>query len=179
MTSSGSGPRSRIVGLEYIPVKDLQVNAKNWRKHPSGQFTAMRAMFEQVGVVAPVIVRKVGNTYELLDGHLRAEVAKEGKLPAVVVDVSDEEADVILATYDPLSALAEMDGEKLNALMQGLGKDYADLANLVFSPSDLFVEPIELPVMPETPLAVIDSRAARPKKITCPHCGHKFIPDSD
>ncbi len=45
----------------------------------------------------------------LIDGHLRAEIADDQELPVLVLDVSAEEADKILATFDPLTGMAEED----------------------------------------------------------------------
>ena len=54
---------------------------------------------------------------ELLDGHLRADVAGDELVPVVVLDLNDEEAGKFLATFDPLAMMALTDGAKLGALL--------------------------------------------------------------
>ena len=44
-------------------------------------------------------------------------------MPVLVLDVSEEEADKILMTLDPLAALAEPDTERIKALLQTVRTD--------------------------------------------------------
>ena len=39
----------------------------------------------------------------LIDGHLRAETAPDMMVPVLVLDVTEEEADKLLLTLDPLA----------------------------------------------------------------------------
>jgi hypothetical protein len=60
-------------------------------------------------------------TGRLIDGHARRKVALEKAIPLVPVlvgDWSEEQEKTILATLDPLSALAEADAAKLDALLR-------------------------------------------------------------
>ena len=59
----------------------------------------------------------------LIDGHLRAETTPDAVVPVLVLDVSEEEADKILLTLDPLAALAESDAERIKALLQTVQTD--------------------------------------------------------
>jgi len=59
----------------------------------------------------------------LVDGHLRVELAAshgETSVPAVWVDLSDDEERLILATLDPIGALAETNRDALGALLGDL-----------------------------------------------------------
>jgi Asp-tRNA(Asn)/Glu-tRNA(Gln) amidotransferase A subunit family amidase len=78
-----------------------------------------------------VVVRPKGDGFELLDGHLRAGMDPEAELPAVIVDLDDDESAKLLATFDPLGDLARPDPEALGKLIQGLQlSDFADLRKL-------------------------------------------------
>ena len=55
---------------------------------------------------------------KLIDGHLRAETLGNADVPVLVLDVNEEEAAVLLATIDPLAAMAEADAGKLDVLLQ-------------------------------------------------------------
>jgi DNA modification methylase len=57
---------------------------------------------------------------QLIDGHLRVETTPEMQVPVLVLDLSDEEADKLLLTLDPLAAMAESDSERIKALLQNV-----------------------------------------------------------
>jgi DNA modification methylase len=56
----------------------------------------------------------------LIDGHLRRDVAPATEWPVLILDVTDEEADLLLTTLDPITALAEKNAEQLNELISDL-----------------------------------------------------------
>ena len=45
----------------------------------------------------------------LIDGHLRAETTPDQLVPVLVLDVDENESNKLLATLDPLAAMAETD----------------------------------------------------------------------
>ncbi len=67
-----------------------------FRLYDGERFEDMTASIKTNGVLVPVIIRKVGETLEILAGHNRVEAAKAAGLaevPAVILeDVSDEDA---------------------------------------------------------------------------------------
>jgi len=69
----------------------------------------------------------------LIDGHLRAEVAPDASVPVLVLDVTQDEADKILATHDPLAAMATTDAGKLADLLQDMKFDSAATAAMTES----------------------------------------------
>lgn len=107
----------RIVGFQRIKAKDLRPNPHNWRKHPPEQADALRGLLAEVGYVGALMARRMPDgSLQLIDGHLRAETTPDTKVPVLIVDLTQEEADKVLATYDPLSAMAEGDLAKLDLL---------------------------------------------------------------
>lgn len=56
----------------------------------------------------------------LIDGHLRAETAADARVPVLVLDVTEDEADKLLATLDPLAAMADSDAVKLDELLRNV-----------------------------------------------------------
>jgi len=54
----------------------------------------------------------------LIDGHLRTDVMHDQEIPVLVLDVDEAEADKLLATIDPLAAMAEADAGKLDELLR-------------------------------------------------------------
>jgi DNA modification methylase len=101
--------------------KELKENPKNWRKHPSAQAAGLDGVLTEVGWITSVILNE--RTGHLVDGHLRVELALrngESSVPVVVVDLSQEEEDAILASFDPISAMAKTNHEALAALIAGI-----------------------------------------------------------
>ena len=85
-------------------------NPKNWRRHPKHQQDAMTNVFNDIGWIQDIIVNKT--TGNIIDGHMRAELAvknKEKLVPVKYVDLTADEERQALITYDPLSALADFD----------------------------------------------------------------------
>lgn len=71
----------------------------------------------------------------LIDGHLRSDTAGDEEVPVVVVDVSEQEAEKLLLSLDPLSSLADSNARALDELLRdaqtgesSLAKVWEDLA---------------------------------------------------
>ena len=114
--------RDRIKELRRVKASELVADARNWRRHPRAQRSALQAMLERVGYVDAVIARDTPEGLVLVDGHLRADLAADSEIPVVVVDIDEQEAGEVLATLDPLAAMAEPDTDALDALVQGLAE---------------------------------------------------------
>jgi hypothetical protein len=64
--------------------KRLQLNPKNWRRHPDAQEVAMAGFLANVVWVGPAL--HSGRTKRLIDGRLRKELAKKlEKIPVLLV----------------------------------------------------------------------------------------------
>ena len=133
--STGSAWQNRIVGYGEEAVEAFLANEKNWRVHPKPQQDALLGSLSAVGIVANVLVNKRTsdqwpdgdrNVETLIDGHLRVTLAlREGHptLPVTYVDLTPEEEVLVLATLDPLSAMATADREKLDLLLHEVRTD--------------------------------------------------------
>jgi len=120
--------RNRITGEGVEAPENLLANPANWRTHPKGQKDALRGVLNEVGFVQRVIVNQ--RTGFVVDGHARIEVAlQEGQqeIPVLYVDLSVEEEALILATLDPLGALAGKDDNQLSALLDRVSADNGEL----------------------------------------------------
>lgn len=114
----GGAWRNRIVGHGEEPPDQLLANPGNWRVHPKPQQDALAGVLSEVGWVQDVIVNRV--TGHVVDGHLRVSLAisrGEPAVPVVYVELSPEEERLVLASLDPLAAMAVTDAEKLNELL--------------------------------------------------------------
>src|SRR5436305_6289579 len=112
--------RDRVREFGRVPARDLLDNDGNPRRHPQAQRDALRGVLEQVGVAAALVAyrsERNGGRLTLIDGHLRRQ-DYDLDWPTLILDVTDAEADLLLATHDPLAALAEYDRSRLEALVQ-------------------------------------------------------------
>jgi hypothetical protein len=113
--------RDRIKELRRVRAAELQPNPKNWRTHPRAQHDALKGILAEVGYADALLARETSDGgLMLIDGHLRAETTPETVVPVLVLDVDEAEADKLLATLDPLAALAAADAGKLGALVEGI-----------------------------------------------------------
>lgn len=113
--------RNRILSSENVSPKDVKKNVLNFRKHPKKQRDALAATLQRIGWIQDVIVNKRTNT--LIDGHLRLQIAidnKEETIPVKYVDLDESEEKLALATFDPISALAETEKQALDSLLREL-----------------------------------------------------------
>lgn len=117
--------RDRIVELRRVKASELTPNPKNWRTHPEPQRSALRAMIESIGYANALLARETKKGLVLIDGHLRAETTPDALVPVLVLDVTEAEADQLLATVDPLAAMAEADAERLAELIADVQSDVA------------------------------------------------------
>jgi len=123
--------RDRIKDLRRVKASDLTPNPRNWRKHPPAQQRAMAAALGEIGFADAVLAREVDGGLELIDGHLRTETVPDAELPVLVLDVTEAEADKLLATLDPLAAMATTDAAKLGDLISHLTVSSKDLQQVV------------------------------------------------
>ena len=100
--------KDRVKELRRVPASELRANPKNWRRHPPSQEAALRGVLEDIGFADAVIARETADGLELIDGHLRQEVMGDQSIPVLIVDVTEEEADKILLTHDPLATASSM-----------------------------------------------------------------------
>ena len=130
--------RDRIKELRRVKASELLPNPKNWRIHPVAQQEGLRTMLAKVGYADAVIVRDTGAGLMLVDGHMRAEISPDTEIPVLVTDLTETEADEVLATLDPLSQMATPDVDAWQALIEGLDKGNEQLNTLLEDISDTY-----------------------------------------
>jgi DNA modification methylase len=124
--------RNRIVGHADVAPAELVPNPRNWRSHPAEQQRALAGALGEIGWVAEVLVNRT--TGHVVDGHLRIELAlarHEPTVPVTYVELSEDEERLVLASLDPLAAMATAEQDALEALLAGLAPDDEALAALL------------------------------------------------
>jgi len=112
--------RDRIKELRKVRASELLPNPKNWRKHPDAQANALRGTLSEIGYADALVAYETPGGLMLIDGHLRAETTPDQEVPVLVTDLTEDEADTLLATLDPLSAMARTDQNSLLELVSSL-----------------------------------------------------------
>ena len=129
---AASSWRNRIVGEAEVSPSDLLANPLNYRVHPRNQVDALAGILGEVGWVQRVIVNR--ETGHIVDGHARVGLAisrKEPTVPVVYVDLTDAEEKLVLATLDPISAMATADKAILDQLLADVSTGDAALQELI------------------------------------------------
>src|SRR5262245_26607699 len=149
--------------LEWIDPAELDSHPANWRRHPPEQTTALADVICEVGWAGALLYNE--RTQRLIDGHARKELfAGKDKVPVLIGSWDEDQEKKILATLDPLSALAEADAETLTALLADIQTDSEALQVLLkslaegevfpFFESELepgLTDPDDIPEPPDTP----------------------------
>lgn len=124
--------RDRIKELRRVHARELLPNPKNWRRHPKAQADALRGLLSEIGYADALLARELPDgRLMLIDGHLRANTTPHSQVPVLVLDLSEEEADKILLTLDPLASMAEADAERISALLQTVKTDSSAVEELI------------------------------------------------
>src|SRR4051812_31847579 len=121
MATTG-GFRNRILGLEVVPATDIADHPKNWRLHPEKQRSALLAALDTIGIADAVLAyrsERADGALTLIDGHLRRGLLTD--VPVLVTDLTDDEADILLASHDVITTMAMRDEEMLTDLLEGIG----------------------------------------------------------
>jgi hypothetical protein len=124
--------KNRIVGHREADPRELKANPLNYRTHPLAQAEGLRAVLDEVGLVQGVIVNRT--TGRLIDGHLRVDAAignGETTIPVVEVELTEAEERLVLATFDPLGAMAGVDEELLGALLGEVATEDEAIAGIL------------------------------------------------
>jgi DNA modification methylase len=111
---------------EYRKVRacDLLPHPSNWRTHSDAQSGALRDLLKEIGFAGAVIARELNDgRLQIIDGHLRVETMGKREVGVLVTDLTAEEGEKLLLTYDPLGAMATADHDRLNALLASVRTD--------------------------------------------------------
>ncbi len=163
--------RNRIAGHGEESPEQLLANPRNFRIHPKGQQNALLGVLDEVGIVDEVIVNK--RTGFLVNGHLRVSLAmrtNQPSIPVKYVDLSEEEEALILATFDPISALAVVDAAVLDDLLRDVQTGNAAVQEMLAG----LAEGAGI-ISPDVNFREYDESIANEVKYhECPECGHKW-----
>lgn len=151
--------------IRDVPLKDLAALTGNPRR---GDVAAVSASIQANGIYQPIIVNAgthTGRPMEVIAGNHRAEAARAlglDTIPAVVLDVTEEQATRIALADNRTSDLADYDNDALVLMLQslddltGTGYDDIDLQDLLgefdTDTPDGLNDPDDVPATPTKPI---------------------------
>ena len=116
---------------------------------------ALAGVLDEVGYIATVLVNR--RTGRLVGGHLRVDLARvrgEATIPVTYVDLSEDEERLVLASLDPLAAMATTDEAKLREILADVSVDSEALAAMLAGlapaePREGLTDPDDVPEPPD------------------------------
>lgn len=164
--------QNRIVSYGTMSANQFLAHDLNARRHPGAQREALIGSLNALGWIAPVLVSQ--RSGKLLDGHARIEEAltqdENAEVPYALVDLSEDEERLALATFDPIGAMATYEREALDALLREVQTDEVGLQQML---SDL-AQSIGI-VPPDVQFREYDETIANEVQyVKCPNCQHEW-----
>jgi DNA modification methylase len=125
--------RDRIIDLRRLPASALQDHQHNWRVHPQAQREALQGVLHELGIASALLVYESPRQGGLcvIDGHLRKSLDPTQEWPCLMLDLDDDEASYLLATHDPLGAMAEASREALERVLHDVTSGQAAVQELL------------------------------------------------
>jgi hypothetical protein len=152
--------------LEWRSPAELAENPRNWRTHPVEQTAALAGVLAEVGWAGACLYNEA--TGRLIDGHARRKLALEQgceRVPVLVGSWTEEQERKILATLDPIGAMATADGDALVALLADVTTDSEAVRALL----DSLLPPV---VVPPAEFPSYDATISTEHQ--CPRCGYRW-----
>jgi ParB-like chromosome segregation protein Spo0J/DNA modification methylase len=132
MTAEPKPTRIRVKELKMVRADQLVPAPKNFRMHSQHQRRVFQGVLEEVGFAGAVVTRELDDgRFEIIDGHLRAEEGSNDPIPVLVTDLTEAEAAKVLATYDAIGGLADIDVDVLKDLATEIEFENVDLDQMV------------------------------------------------
>ncbi|HEY9703184.1 MAG TPA: ParB/RepB/Spo0J family partition protein [Allocoleopsis sp.] len=127
--------------MEYIPIKNIVPNTWNPNIMDSQTYNALRESFTEFGDIDPILVRDMGDKYQIIDGEHRYKIARElgiDKIQGIVIDASDTQAKRLTQIMNRTKG--KDDPEKLMNLLDSLLQEMSEdelVKGLPYTPDSL------------------------------------------
>ncbi len=127
----GHAPDGASLRLIWADPASLTENPAQWRIHLERQRAALEGVLAEVGWAGAALYNEA--TGHLVDGHLRRSlaVAAGDAIPVLVGRWTEEQERLLLATFDPIGAMAERDDGLLTDLLEQIRSADPDAGAIV------------------------------------------------
>lgn len=114
--------RERLIEIRQMKSGELRDNENNSKIHTDAQKEPLAGLLSEIGKVDILKAYHSERTgaLTLWDGHCRRELRPDEVWNVGIYDLTDAEADLLLATFDPIGWQAEQSRQKIEALMAGI-----------------------------------------------------------
>src|SRR5438132_10910454 len=120
--------KNRIKDHRRVRAGDLIPHELNFRTHPEHQKAALQALYAEVGFARSLLAYELPDgRLKLIDGHLRRDLDPDMEVDVEVLDVNDDEARALLLSIDPLAALAQVQEQIQQRLLEITPTDFEEL----------------------------------------------------
>jgi hypothetical protein len=131
MSTATNQIRNRIKSHRRVRAGDLIPHELNYRLHPERQRAVLDALYRDIGFARSLLAYELPDgKLKLIDGHLRQGMDPDMEVDVEVLDLTDEEARVLLLSIDPLADLALVRNQIHDRLMNLTPSPSPDLESL-------------------------------------------------
>lgn len=119
MSESKEQWRNRKIETRRMRVGDVLPNPRNPKLHPDEQLAPLRDLLGTIGKLDDLKAyysERAGGHLVFFDGHGRQELDPDETWDVDIYDLTDEEADLALMTFDPVARLARANQQRLDEL---------------------------------------------------------------
>ena len=130
--------RDRIKDFRRVKASEFLPHPLNPKNHPINQIEALRGSFSEFGICDVFVAfEPEPGKLQLIDGHGRTGIAGDQEVPTVVLDITPEEAKMLLAVTGQTALLADWDDQKIADIVAAYQASDADLAHFLASFGDV------------------------------------------
>lgn len=113
--------RERLLSVDKMAAASLLDHPLNPKIHGDNQKQPLEGLLSEVGkvdILKAYHSERNGGALTLWDGHCRRELRPDEVWNVGIYDLTDAEADLLLATFDPIGWQAEQSKQRLESLME-------------------------------------------------------------
>ena len=171
---------SKVVGFEpAASVDDLLANPANPRLHPDFQQQSLAGAIDTIGFadVLKINLRTSElwppgdrNVQTMLDGHARVKILMRSgvkTVPVIYIDLTPDEENLFLLSYDPLASMAANDRAMLDELLHQVNSDDERVQQML-------AEIGEQVILPDPPEGFNEYGDDIETQFCCPKCGYEW-----
>lgn len=126
--------RNRKIETKRMRVGDVLPHPMNPKIHPEKQNAPLRSLLETVGKLDDLKAfysAEHGGKLMFFDGHGRQSLNPSEEWDIDIYDLTDDEARLAIASFDPIGWEAEQSRERLSLLLQEVSTGDAELQKLI------------------------------------------------
>ena len=124
--------RDRIKDFRRVKASEFLPHPLNPKSHPVAQIEALRGSFSEFGICDVFVAfEPEPGKLQLVDGHGRTGIAGDQEVPTVILDITPEEAKMLVAVTGQTALLADWDEIKIHDIVSAYQATDADLAHFL------------------------------------------------